>query len=198
VVGVNGNGKTTTIGKWSHAYRQEGASVVLAAADTFRAAATEQLRIWGERSGVPVVSRDGRSDPASVVFDAIRKCREEHADYLLIDTAGRLQTKRPLMDELQKISRIAGREVPGAPHEVLLVIDATTGQNGVLQAREFTKAVPVTGIALTKLDGTAKGGIVVATAREFKIPIRYVGVGEQLDDLVPFDPVAFTDSLLTT
>ncbi|MFN7975250.1 MAG: signal recognition particle-docking protein FtsY [Acidobacteriota bacterium] len=195
VVGVNGNGKTTTIGKLSKAYRSEGATVMLAAADTFRAAAIEQLQVWGKRADVPVIARASGSDPAAVVFDAIRESKKLGTTILVVDTAGRLQTKQPLMAELQKVSKVCGREEPGAPHEVLLVIDATTGQNGVAQAREFAKAVPVTGIVLSKLDGTAKGGIVVAIAREFKIPIRYVGVGEKIDDLVPFDPQDFVRSL---
>ena len=196
VVGVNGNGKTTTIGKLAKAYGSEGARVLLAAADTFRAAAIEQLKVWGTRADVPVVTRDSGSDPASVVFDAVREAKRQARDYIIVDTAGRLQNKQPLMAELEKVARVVGREVPGAPHEVLLVIDATTGQNGVAQAREFAKSVPLTGIVLTKLDGTAKGGIVVAVAREFRIPIRFVGVGEKIDDLVPFDPESFVDSLL--
>ena len=196
VVGVNGGGKTTTVAKLGARYRSEGRSVVLAAADTFRAAAVEQLVLWGERTGNPVIRNASGADPAAVVFDAARAAIGRGADVLLVDTAGRLHTKSNLMQELEKIARVAGREIPGAPHEVLLVLDATTGQNGLNQAREFTRSVPVTGLVLTKLDGTARGGVALAIARELKVPIRYVGVGEAVDDLLDFDAGAFVSSLL--
>jgi fused signal recognition particle receptor len=195
IVGVNGTGKTTTIGKLAHRLRHEGRSVVLAAADTFRAAATEQLAIWAERSGAELVKQKPGADPAAVVWDALSAARARGADAVIVDTAGRLHTKSNLMAELEKMKRTAAKLVPGAPHEVLLVLDATTGQNGLAQAREFTGAVGVTGIVLTKLDGTAKGGIVVAIARELGLPIRFVGTGEQRDDLVPFDAETFVNSL---
>jgi fused signal recognition particle receptor len=195
VVGVNGSGKTTTIGKLAQRYKNEGRSVLLCAADTFRAAAIEQLEIWGERTGTPVLKQGPGSDPSAVLFDALTSARARGMDYVVVDTAGRLQTKENLMAELQKMSRTAKKVIPEAPHEVLLVLDATTGQNGLEQARKFTETAAVTGIALTKLDGTAKGGIVVAIARELNLPIRYVGVGEKVDDLLPFDPEKFIESL---
>ena len=195
VVGVNGSGKTTTIGKLATRFRRDGRSVVLCAADTFRAAAIEQLEIWGERSSSPVIRQNAGSDPSAVLFDALQSARARQSDYVIVDTAGRLQTKDHLMAELQKMSRTARKVIPDAPHEVLLVLDATTGQNGLEQARKFTETSGVTGIVLTKLDGTAKGGIVVAIARELDLPIRYVGIGEKADDLLPFDPEKFIESL---
>jgi fused signal recognition particle receptor len=195
VVGVNGVGKTTTIGKLSHRIKSEGNEVLICAADTFRAAANDQLAIWAERSGVPLVQQKPGTDPAAVLFDSISAARARNADVLIIDTAGRLHTKMNLMQELEKMRRISGREVQGAPHEVLLVIDAVTGQNGLEQARQFTRAVPVTGLVLTKLDGTAKGGIVIAIAKDLGIPIRYVGVGEQMNDLIEFSPDAYINGL---
>jgi len=195
VVGVNGSGKTTTIGKLAARFKAEERSVMLCAADTFRAAAIEQLEIWGERTGTPVVRQNPGSDPSAVLFDALNSARARKADYVIVDTAGRLQTKENLMAELQKMSRTAKKVIPDAPHEVLLVLDATTGQNGLEQARKFTETSGVTGIVLTKLDGTAKGGIVVAIARELNLPIRYVGVGERVDDLLPFDSEKFIESL---
>jgi fused signal recognition particle receptor len=195
VVGVNGSGKTTTIGKLAARFRGEQRSVMLCAADTFRAAAIEQLEIWGQRTGSPVIRQSAGSDPSAVLFDALTSARARQADYVIVDTAGRLQTKENLMAELQKMSRTAKKVIPDAPHEVLLVLDATTGQNGLEQARKFTEASGVTGIVLAKLDGTAKGGIVVAIARELNLPIRYVGVGEKVDDLLPFDAEKFIQSL---
>ena len=195
VVGVNGAGKTTTIGKLSQRFKSENRSVLLCAADTFRAAAIEQLEIWGERTGTPVIRQNPGSDPSAVLFDALNAARARKTDYVIVDTAGRLQTKENLMAELQKMDRTAKKVIPEAPHEVLLVLDATTGQNGLEQARKFTDTSGVTGIVLTKLDGTAKGGIVVAIARELNLPIRYIGVGEQVDDLLPFDPEKFIESL---
>jgi fused signal recognition particle receptor len=195
VVGVNGSGKTTTIGKLAARYRNEGRSVLLCAADTFRAAAIEQLEIWGERTGSAVIRQSPGSDPSAVLFDALQAARARHVDYVIVDTAGRLQTKENLMAELHKMGRTARKVIPDAPHEVLLVLDATTGQNGLEQARKFTETSGVTGIVLAKLDGTAKGGIVVAIARELSLPIRYVGVGEKVDDLLPFDPEKFIASL---
>jgi fused signal recognition particle receptor len=195
VVGVNGSGKTTTIGKLAQRFKGEGRSVLLCAADTFRAAAIEQLEIWGERTGAPVVRQGPGSDPSAVLFDAVSAARARGMDYVLVDTAGRLQTKENLMAELQKMSRTARKVIPEAPHEVLLVLDATTGQNGLEQARKFAETSGVTGIVLTKLDGTAKGGIVVAIARELNLPIRYVGVGEKVEDLLPFDSEKFIASL---
>ena len=196
VVGVNGSGKTTTIGKLAHRYKSEGASVLLCAADTFRAAAIEQLEIWGRRTGAEVIRQKPGADPSAVVFDAVEAARARKVDCVIVDTAGRLHTKSNLMAELEKMRRTAGRLVPGAPHEVLLVMDATTGQNGLEQARRFTETSGVTGIVLTKLDGTAKGGIVVAIARELGLPIRFVGIGEQVDDLLPFDAQKFLASIL--
>jgi fused signal recognition particle receptor len=195
IVGVNGTGKTTTIGKLAHRLKQEGNSVVVCAADTFRAAAIEQLEVWARRAGVELVKQKPGADPAAVVFDALSAARARNADAVIVDTAGRLHTKSNLMAELEKMKRTASKLVPGAPHDVLLVMDATTGQNGLAQAREFTSHVGVTGIVLTKLDGTAKGGIVVAIARELGLPIRFVGTGEQMDDLVPFDPQTYVNSL---
>jgi fused signal recognition particle receptor len=195
VVGVNGVGKTTTIGKLANYYRQESRKVLICAADTFRAAAVEQLEVWGQRAGVEIIRQKSGADPTAVLFDAITAARSRGIDILIVDTAGRLHTKNNLMNELEKMRRIAGREIPGAPHEVLLVIDATTGQNGLVQAREFTRSAGVTGIVLTKLDGTAKGGVVVAIAKELKTPIQYVGVGEKMDDLIQFDPEAYLNSL---
>jgi fused signal recognition particle receptor len=195
VVGVNGSGKTTTIGKLACLYRQEGRSVLLCAADTFRAAAIEQLEIWGERSSAEVIRQKPGADPSAILFDALQAGRSRKIDYVIADTAGRLHTKSNLMAELEKMSRTAARLVPGAPHEVLLVIDATTGQNGLEQARRFTETSGVTGIVLTKLDGTAKGGVVVPIARELNLPIRYVGIGEKPEDLLPFEPEKFVASL---
>jgi fused signal recognition particle receptor len=195
IVGVNGTGKTTTIGKLAHRLKQEGRSVLLCAADTFRAAAIEQLEAWGSRVGAEVIKQKPGADPAAVVYDALAAARARAADVVIVDTAGRLHTKSNLMAELEKMKRTAGKAVPGAPHDVLLVLDATTGQNGLAQAREFTAHAGVTGIVLTKLDGTAKGGIVVAIVRELGLPVEFVGTGEKLDDLVPFDPETFVHSL---
>ncbi len=195
VVGVNGTGKTTTIGKLAHRLREEGRSVLLCAADTFRAAATEQLDIWASRVGAELVKQKPGADPAAVVYDALAAARARSTDAVIVDTAGRLHTKSNLMAELEKMKRTAAKLIPGAPHDILLVMDATTGQNGLAQAREFTAQVGVTGIVLTKLDGTAKGGIVVAIVRELGLPIRYVGTGEKVDDLVPFDAPTFVNSL---
>lgn len=195
VVGVNGTGKTTSIGKLANRLKQEGASVLLCAADTFRAAAIEQLEVWGRRAGVDVIKQKSGADPSAVVFDALSAARARSVDMVIVDTAGRLHTKSNLMAELDKMKRTASKVVPGAPHDVLLVLDATTGQNGLNQAREFWSHAGVTGIVLTKLDGTAKGGIVVAIARELNLPIRFVGTGEQIDDLVPFDAQTYVNSL---
>ncbi len=195
VVGVNGTGKTTTIGKLANRLKKEGASVMLCAADTFRAAAVEQLEVWARRSGVDLIKQKSGSDPSAVIFDALTAARSRASDVVIVDTAGRLHTKSNLMAELEKMKRTAAKVVPGAPHEVLLVLDATTGQNGLNQAREFWSHAGVTGIVLTKLDGTAKGGIVVAIARELNLPIRFVGTGEQIDDLVPFDAQTYVNSL---
>ncbi len=195
VVGVNGTGKATTIGKLAQLLRSEGKTVLLCAGDTFRAAAIEQLEVWGQRTGVEVVRTKSGGDPAAVLFDALQAANARHIDCVIVDTAGRLHTKTNLMQELEKIRRTAQRIIPGAPHEVLLVIDATTGQNGLQQAKLFTDAAAVTGVVLTKLDGTAKGGVVVAIARELGLPVRYVGVGEKANDLLPFDPKEFVDSL---
>jgi fused signal recognition particle receptor len=195
MVGVNGVGKTTTMGKLANRLRQEGHTVLLCAADTFRAAAIEQLEVWAKRANVEIVKQKSGSDPAAVVYDAVSAAATRGIDAVIVDTAGRLHTKSNLMAELEKMKRTAAKVVPGAPHEILLVMDATTGQNGLVQAREFTSAVGVTGIVLTKLDGTAKGGIVVAITRELNLPVRFVGVGEQMDDLVPFDAEAFVNSL---
>jgi fused signal recognition particle receptor len=195
IVGVNGAGKTTSIGKLANRLRREGRSVVLCAADTFRAAAIEQLEIWAQRNGVEVIKQKSGADPAAVVYDAMSAAKARHADAVIVDTAGRLHTKSNLMAELDKMKRTAAKVIPGAPHDVLLVLDATTGQNGLAQAREFTSTAGVTGIILTKLDGTAKGGIVVAISRELGLPIRFVGTGEQINDLVPFDAQTYADSL---
>ncbi len=195
VVGVNGTGKTTTIAKLAHRLRQEGRTVLLCAADTFRAAAIEQLDVWAKRVGVGLVKQKPGADPAAVVYDALAAARAGSTDAVIVDTAGRLHTKSNLMAELEKMKRTAAKLVPGAPHDVLLVMDATTGQNGLAQAREFTAQIGITGIVLTKLDGTAKGGIVVAIARELGLPIRFVGTGEKMHDLVPFDPQTFVNSL---
>jgi fused signal recognition particle receptor len=195
VVGVNGVGKTTTIGKLAHSLRAQGKTVLLAAADTFRAAAIEQLEIWGERTGTEVIKTKPGGDPSAVLFDALQAAKARKTDYVIVDTAGRLHNKQHLMAELEKMCRTAQRIVPGAPHETLLVMDATTGQNGLQQAKVFTEAAGVTGIVLTKLDGTAKGGVVVAISREMNLPVRYVGVGEKQSDLIPFNAVDFVDSL---
>jgi fused signal recognition particle receptor len=195
VVGVNGSGKTTTVAKLAHRFRQQGRRVLLAAADTFRAAAGEQLEIWAERAGVPCIGGQPGADPGAVLFDALQAARARGYDLVLADTAGRLHTKYNLMQELQKVRRVAAKAVPGAPHEVWLVLDATTGQNALPQAREFHQAVGVTGLILTKLDGTAKGGAVFAIARELGLPVRFVGVGEGLEDLLPFDADAFVEEL---
>jgi fused signal recognition particle receptor len=195
IVGVNGTGKTTTVGKLANLLRSEGRTPLICAADTFRAAAVEQLEIWAHRAGVDMVRARAGSDPAAVVFDAISSGKAKGRDPILIDTAGRLHTRVNLMNELEKIRRIASREVAGAPHEVLLVLDATVGQNGVAQARQFMGAAGVNGIVLTKLDGTAKGGVAVAIAHDLKLPIRYVGVGEGIDDLVPFSASEYVDGL---
>ena len=195
VVGVNGTGKTTTIGKLSQAFRSQGKNVLLCAADTFRAAAIEQLEIWGQRTGTEVIKTKPGGDPSAVLFDALQAAVARNTDFVVVDTAGRLHTKASLMLELDKMRRTAQRIIPGAPHEVLLVMDATTGQNGLQQARLFTESAGVTGIVLTKLDGTAKGGVVVAISRELGLPVRYVGVGEKAGDLLPFDPREFVDSL---
>lgn len=197
VVGVNGTGKTTTIGKLSQVFRSQGKTVLMCAADTFRAAAIEQLEIWGERTGTEVIRTKAGGDPSAVLFDALQAAAARHTDYVIVDTAGRLHTKTNLMAELEKMRRTAQRIIPGAPHETLLVMDATTGQNGLQQARQFTGAAGVTGIVLTKLDGTAKGGVVVAICRELGLPVRYVGVGEKAGDLLPFDPKDFVDSLFS-
>ncbi|MHB8772814.1 MAG: signal recognition particle-docking protein FtsY [Syntrophales bacterium] len=195
VVGVNGTGKTTTIGKLAHNLKAEGHEVTLVAADTFRAAAIEQLEAWAERAQVPLIRQAANADPAAVVYDAVRAAKTRRAGVVIIDTAGRLHTKVNLMEELKKMKRIMGRELPGAPHEVLLVLDATTGQNAIAQARMFTDEIGVTGLILTKLDGTAKGGVVVRIAKELNIPLRYVGVGEQIDDLRPFRAEEFVEAL---
>jgi fused signal recognition particle receptor len=195
VVGVNGTGKTTSIGKLTQFLRSQGKSVTLCAADTFRAAAIEQLEIWGQRTGTEVIRTKAGGDPAAVLFDALQAATARHSDYVIVDTAGRLHNKAGLMAELEKMRRTAQRIVPGAPHETLLVVDATTGQNGLQQARQFTDSAGVTGIVLSKLDGTAKGGVVIAISRELGLPVRYVGVGEKADDLLRFVPEDFVDSL---
>ncbi len=195
VIGVNGVGKTTTIGKIAKKFQQAGSSVMLVAGDTFRAAAVSQLKIWGERSNVPVIAHQEGADPSSVVFDALGIAQAKNIDVVLVDTAGRMHTKDNLMEELKKIKRVMGKKLKGAPHEVMLVIDATTGQNGISQARLFDDAVGVTGITLTKLDGTSKGGIVANICKEMKIPIRFIGIGEKMTDLRDFDAVEFVDAL---
>ena len=196
MIGVNGVGKTTTIGKLAHNFEQEGKRVLLCAADTFRAAAADQLEIWANRAGVQIVRQHEGADPAAVVYDAIQAAKARGTDIILCDTAGRLHNKANLMNELNKISRIIDRELPDADKEVLLVLDGTTGQNGLLQAKEFKNIAGVTAIALTKLDGTAKGGIVIAVADALQIPVKYIGVGEQIDDLMPFDAKSFVDALI--
>ena len=195
VVGVNGTGKTTTIGKMAQKFAAQGKSVLMAAADTIRAAAIEQLEIWGQRAGCEVIRQKSGSDPSAVVFDALKAAQSRNTEVVLVDTAGRLHTKINLMEELKKVRRIMERELPGSPHEVLLVLDATTGQNAIAQAKMFTKTVGVTGIVLSKLDGTAKGGILVAISNELKIPIRYIGIGEKIDDLREFNARDFVDAL---
>lgn len=195
VVGVNGVGKTTSIAKLGRFYQQQGRRVALAAGDTFRAAAIEQLQVWGQRVGAPVIAGQPGSDPGAVVFDAIAACRSRGQDLLIVDTAGRLHTKFNLMEELKKIRRVVQKQIPAGPHATLLVIDATTGQNALAQAEHFTKAVDVTGVVLAKLDGTAKGGMAFAIARELGLPIQFVGTGETLDDLAPFDAAAFVEAL---
>ena len=195
VVGVNGVGKTTTIGKLAAQFKRQGLNVLLGAADTFRAAAVDQLKRWGDRVGVPVVARGQDADPSAVAFDAVTEGVKQGADVVIIDTAGRLHTKTNLMNELSKIRRVISKVIPDAPHEVMLVLDGSTGQNAIVQAREFTKATDVTALAITKLDGTARGGVVIGISDEFRIPVKYIGVGEQVDDLRPFDRNAFVDSL---
>ena len=195
VIGVNGVGKTTTIGKLASYYKGEGKSVMLAAADTFRAAAIDQLQVWGERTGTKVIAHEEGSDPAAVAFDAVKAAKARNIDVLLIDTAGRLQTKANLMEELKKINRVIQREIPDAPHETLLVLDATTGQNAISQANIFTKAAPITGVVLTKLDGTAKGGVVIGIKAELSMPVKWIGVGEGVEDLRPFVAEDFAKAL---
>jgi len=196
VVGVNGGGKTTTVGKLAWLEREAGRTAMVVAADTFRAAAIEQLALWAERGGADLVKQREGADPAAVVFDALRAAKARSVDTVLVDTAGRLHTKTNLMAELAKLARVAQREAPGAPHEVLLVIDATTGQNGLAQAEEFTRVAELTGVVLTKLDGTAKGGVALGIHKRLGVPIRYVGVGEKVDDLLEFDPDAYIDGLM--
>ncbi len=198
VVGVNGTGKTTTIGKLAHQLTKAGQKVVLGAADTFRAAAIDQLKVWGERVGVPVIALEAKKDPASVAYETIKQGVEMQADVVIVDTAGRLQTKKPLMEELGKIKRVMKKFIEDAPHDVLLVLDGSTGQNAFIQAQEFTKVTEVTALAITKLDGTAKGGVVIGISDQFKIPIRYIGVGEKIDDLQIFNKQEFVDSLFKT
>ncbi len=195
VLGINGAGKTTTIGKLAHRFRAEGKKVLVAAGDTFRAAAAEQLAIWCDRAGAELIRGSDGSDPASVVFDAIQSAKSRHVDVLIVDTAGRLHTKKPLMDELSKIGRVMGRELSGAPHEVLLILDGTAGQNAIMQAKIFNEAVPVTGVVVTKLDGTAKGGIVIAVKAEIGAPVKLIGIGEKLDDLRDFVARDFVEAL---
>jgi fused signal recognition particle receptor len=197
VVGVNGVGKTTTIGKLAYNFKKNGKNVLLGAADTFRAAAVDQLTIWSERVGVPIVKKEMGSDPSSVAFDAVQSAMARNSDVVIIDTAGRLHNKAYLMDELGKIRRVIGKKMPDAPHEVLLVLDGSTGQNAIEQAKQFTAATDVTAIAITKLDGTAKGGVVLAIANQFKIPVKYIGVGERMEDLQIFNKAEFVDSLFS-
>jgi fused signal recognition particle receptor len=197
VVGVNGSGKTTTVGKLANQYVLSGKRVVLAAGDTFRAAAVEQLAVWGDRAGVPVIRGTEKQDPSSVIFDACKRAADEGYDVCICDTAGRLQAKKELMDELGKVHRVIGKAVPGAPHEVWLVLDSTNGQNAISQAKEFAQVVQVTGIVMTKLDGTAKGGVVIGICDEMKLPVRYIGIGEKVADLRAFDPASFAEALLT-
>ncbi len=196
VVGVNGTGKTTTVGKMAYQMRVQGFDVILGAADTFRAAAQEQLSVWASRAGVEMIGQDYGADAAAVAFDTIRAASARHADLVIIDTAGRLHNKAQLMQELAKVHRVTGRALAGAPHQVWLVLDATTGQNGLLQAQVFLETVQVTGIVLTKLDGTAKGGVALSVSRQLHIPVRWVGVGENLDDLMPFDPEAYVEAII--
>jgi fused signal recognition particle receptor len=196
IIGVNGVGKTTSIAKLAYEYKKQGKKVLICAADTFRAAATEQLEIWAKRVGVDILKQQSGSDPAAVVFDSLVAAKAQKKDLVLIDTAGRLHTKTNLMQELAKIRKVANREVAGAPHESWLVLDATVGQNGIVQAREFMNITPISGIILTKIDGTAKGGIVVSIAKELGVPIKFLGVGESLEDLIPFDPKKFIDALI--
>jgi len=196
VIGVNGTGKTTTIGKLARWLQSQGKQVMLAAGDTFRAAASEQLSIWGERAGIPVIKHQEGADPSAVVFDAVTAAKARAVDVLIVDTAGRLHTKSNLMEELKKVKRIVSRELPGAPHETLLVLDGNTGQNALVQARMFHEAIGVTGIVLTKLDGTSKGGIVFAINKELGIPVKFVGIGEAIEDLREFEPKEFVDALL--
>ena len=195
VIGVNGAGKTTTIGKLSAYYKKQGKSVMLAAADTFRAAAIDQLEVWGQRTGAQVIKHEEGSDPAAVAFDAVKAAKARNIDVLIIDTAGRLQTKSNLMQELEKINRVIGREIPDAPHETLLVLDATTGQNAISQAELFTKAAPISGVVLTKLDGTAKGGVVIGIKSQLSMPVKWIGVGEGIEDLRPFHAEDFAKAL---
>ncbi|BDC48553.1 signal recognition particle-docking protein FtsY [Bryobacterales bacterium F-183] len=195
VVGVNGAGKTTSIGKLTHRLQEDGKKVLLAAADTFRAAAIEQLEVWAQRNNTEIIRQNQGADPSAVLFDALQSAKSKKVDYVIVDTAGRLHNKENLMLELEKMRRTAQRVIPSAPHEVLLVLDGTTGQNGLEQARKFTETSGVTGIILTKLDGTAKGGVVVAIARELNLPIRYIGVGEKIGDMLPFDAESFVSSL---
>jgi len=195
VVGVNGVGKTTSIGKLAHLYKIAGKNVVLGAADTFRAAAVDQLKIWSERAGVPIIQQGQNADPAAVAYDTVASAKAKGSDIALVDTAGRLHNKKSLMDELAKIKRVMGKIVDGAPHEILLVLDASTGQNAMQQAKAFTEVVDVTGLILTKLDGTAKGGIVIGVSNELNVPVKYIGVGEQIEDLQVFDRVAFVNAL---
>jgi fused signal recognition particle receptor len=195
LVGVNGTGKTTTLGKLAHHYRSQDKTVLVAAADTFRAAAVEQLRIWAERAGVEIVANESGADPASVAFDAVASAEARGSDIVLVDTAGRLQTKVNLMEELRKIARVVGKKIPGAPHEVLLVLDATTGQNAIQQARQFGEVTDITGLVLTKVDGTAKGGVVIAIAGELGIPVRFLGLGEGMEDLAVFEAETFAAAL---
>jgi len=197
VLGVNGVGKTTTIGKLGARYGQQGKKVLFAAGDTFRAAAIEQLEIWAGRAGADIIKHQQGADPAAVLFDGVSAAKSRGADVVLCDTAGRLHNKANLMEELKKVHRVVQKALPGAPHEVLLVLDATTGQNALVQAKIFHEAVPLTGVVLTKLDGTAKGGIVIAVTRELKVPVKFIGVGEGVDDLQPFDPAEYADGLFT-
>lgn len=195
IVGVNGVGKTTTIGKLAHLYKRAGKNVLLGAADTFRAAAVDQLTIWSERAGVPIIQQGQNADPAAVAYDTVASAKSKGVDIALIDTAGRLHNKKSLMEELGKIKRVMGKVVEGAPHEILLVLDASTGQNALLQAKAFTEVLDITGLVLTKLDGTAKGGIVIGVSNELSVPVKYIGVGEQIEDLQVFDRMAFVNAL---
>ena len=196
IVGVNGSGKTTSIGKLAHQFKSQGKKVVLAAADTFRAAAMDQLKVWGQRAGVPVIAGPQQGDPGAVTFDAMEYAQAHKADVLIVDTAGRLHTQHNLMAELEKIQRVISKRIAWAPHETLLVLDATTGQNGLIQAQQFLEAVKISGIVLAKLDGSAKGGMVLSIGHQLRLPVRFVGTGERIDDLAPFDRQAFVDGLL--